>query len=255
MLLLRSNCLFADSLHVFLDTLSELFKISIPRGAPKEVRLLFYKLHQHKQVFEGAVRAFCRDIESSGKFQSQLQQLVEKQSPHLKEWMFSEHLSQFSSHLVERKTTKPDVSIAPRPSMENPHLPSEVKNIIYSMTDLETCVTLREVNSEWYSCFQNLDSVLCSKMAERNPSDRCQYHVGFQDGKFRAYALSFDSMEELDKRYEDDMDEGHEEIDEGGLFEIDEEEFFDDEVDDVLNEEEREASSPECLCLSCISES
>lgn len=41
--------------------------------------------------------------------------------------------------------------------------------MIYSMSSLESCVALREVNKAWYAAFQNSERAMQRKMKERNP--------------------------------------------------------------------------------------
>lgn len=48
-------------------------------------------------------------------------------------------------------------------------IPPEISTIIFSHCDLESCVTLRQVNRSWYSAFQQCESALEAKLHERNP--------------------------------------------------------------------------------------
>lgn len=42
-------------------------------------------------------------------------------------------------------------------------------SMVYSLSDLETCVSLREANSEWYRVFQQIKHLLKRKLKQRNP--------------------------------------------------------------------------------------
>lgn len=48
-------------------------------------------------------------------------------------------------------------------------VPLEIANMIYAECDLESCVTLRRVNSFWFSAYQQSDHILESKVKERFP--------------------------------------------------------------------------------------
>lgn len=55
-----------------------------------------------------------------------------------------------------------------------PHLPIEVKSIIYSLADLESTVILRQVDKSWYYTFQQLERLWKDFLRDRNPWIRPQ---------------------------------------------------------------------------------
>lgn len=98
--------------------------------------------------------------------------MMQGQEEDVKEWFEDEVMSQFGKHVKVAKPEKNegvelDVDV-PRASPKR-HVPSEIVSLIYSSADLETCVALREINSQWYSVFHNLDELWKTKMGERNP--------------------------------------------------------------------------------------
>lgn len=80
---------------------------------------------------------------------------------------WKEHLSQFGSHLEPKKTLKPVATTVDGNPSAHTQLPSEIMSLIYDFADLETCVSLREVSSAWYSVFRQVD--FKAKMKHRNP--------------------------------------------------------------------------------------
>ncbi|CAG82800.1 hypothetical protein B0I72DRAFT_144621 [Yarrowia lipolytica] len=103
--------------------------------------------------------------------QTCLHEMMAGQEEELKEWWYDTVLSTYGEHIKVTHKTNLGVQLDPavsRPPLKR-HIPSEIVSFIYSFADVETCVALREVNTQWYSIFQHLDSFLKSKMNNRNP--------------------------------------------------------------------------------------
>lgn len=115
--------------------------------------------------------------------QTALQSLVQGQDPELRQWFYNEFLSEFGQHLNKSECWRPTVTIATkRPTPDVFHLPPEIASMIFSIANLEACVTLREVSSFWYKIFdQQPESFWKLKLAKRNPwmcpgdQDLCTY--------------------------------------------------------------------------------
>ncbi|AOW00158.1 hypothetical protein LXG23DRAFT_50885 [Yarrowia lipolytica] len=124
-------------------------------------------------VWEGLMKEFEQTWESleSVMFQGGLQNIVRNQSEELKNWFFQKYQSKFGEHISPVTSTKPQVvlkDIASRPT-ETRFLPPEIMTMIYARVDLETCVAIRQVSSKWYTIFQQSDSILRTKLRQRNP--------------------------------------------------------------------------------------
>ncbi|KAG5371957.1 hypothetical protein CJU90_2026 [Yarrowia sp. C11] len=63
--------------------------------------------------------------------------------------------------------SKPDSSKPSKPFSD--HIPSEIKHLIFSLADLESCVTLRQISKSWYTFFQDNEPLWEEKLGERNP--------------------------------------------------------------------------------------
>lgn len=80
--------------------------------------------------------------------QTRLQKLIQAQDEETKEWYFEEVMSKFSSHIKAPVDTKPTVEVKAKKAMSCP-LPAEIIHFIYSYADVETCVALREVSTDF----------------------------------------------------------------------------------------------------------
>jgi hypothetical protein len=86
---------------------------------------------------------------------------------------WEDHLAPFGNHVVLDRTVRPicmTSSDATRPESTasiGSYLPQEIMRLIYEAADLETCVSLREVSSAWYTAFQEVD--FRAQMKARNP--------------------------------------------------------------------------------------
>lgn len=122
---------------------------------------------------EETVRFWRQDIDKVQEIdlQTRLQRLVRNQDEDLKQWFFAEKFP-FAKHLTLGKCERLRVVLetkAPRPSNPNHRLPLEIKSMIYSLADLETCVALRQVSSDWYDSFAQIEPILAAKVTKRNP--------------------------------------------------------------------------------------
>ncbi|KAG5368535.1 hypothetical protein CJU90_0740 [Yarrowia sp. C11] len=93
------------------------------------------------------------------------------QSEELKDWLETSFLKKFTEHMVMVEKTNLGVELEPEvlraPSRR--HIPSEIVALILSFAEIETAVTLRELNTQWYSMFHTLEPVWKAKMNDRNP--------------------------------------------------------------------------------------
>lgn len=117
--------------------------------------------------------------------QSGLIRLVEKQDDETKLWFFKTHLAKYGAHVTSRHWGTPrPVAFLKNPSLHvtkstgkptkalkrtDSRLPSEMMTLVYSFCDLEACVTLREVNSGWFSAFKQLEPLFKKMLEKRNP--------------------------------------------------------------------------------------
>lgn len=106
--------------------------------------------------------------------QNRLQELVKRQDEELRNWFMNGELEQAGSHLKVAKSARPDVAMDisvsrnPTPS-SSLKLPFEIMVSIYELSNLETCVALREASKDWYVAFRNSERVMERKVQERNP--------------------------------------------------------------------------------------
>lgn len=103
------------------------------------------------------------DTPNSELLHSVLQKMVAAQDDVLKKW-FCEHFLG-TTQLVKVPDTKPSVSVLDK--MSNFLLPGELMEMILEAADLEICVALRQVSSQWYSIFSRMD--FAAKVQARNP--------------------------------------------------------------------------------------
>lgn len=95
-----------------------------------------------------------------------LQCMVEEQEKELREWFFRDVLGLWAKHVTIAEYESRAVVFSK--SRDFP-LPPEIMAHIYSFCDLETCVSLRQASSAWYSVFQQSHAVLRDNMKHRNP--------------------------------------------------------------------------------------
>lgn len=108
------------------------------------------------------------DQDLSRILQASLLDLVKGQTKEVKEWYFQEVMTGFAEHVSTRVEAKPVVEVEEKKSTSF-SWPPEIATLIYSACDLETCVVLREVNSEWYNLFQQMGPLFKRKLHLRNP--------------------------------------------------------------------------------------
>ncbi|KAG5355417.1 hypothetical protein CJU90_4467 [Yarrowia sp. C11] len=98
--------------------------------------------------------------------------MIGSQTEEIRDWCLkTKYASVFTQHMVT--VEKPNAGVQLEPEVPRApsrcHMPSEIMELIYSYAEVEAAVTLREVNTHWYSMFHTLDALLKSKMNERNP--------------------------------------------------------------------------------------
>lgn len=157
------------------------------------------KLEEHLQQMQGSqefenqwleTRSLIRfwqerdqPVDRANRLQLTVQGLVEGQNEALKRWYLTECVS-FGGHLdkiprtvskppitVSKPTTVsiPPITVSEPPSFDSWALPTEIASTIYSFCDVETCETLRQTSSFWYTAFQESDHVIKQVLATRNP--------------------------------------------------------------------------------------
>lgn len=103
--------------------------------------------------------------------QEQIQKMLDGQRDDVKNYILVGS-SRFSSHLDRKRNNPPKVVFSNRlfrPASTNTDLPLEIQSMIYSHSDLESCVTLRQVSRSWYSVFKSSEEFFESKVKERFP--------------------------------------------------------------------------------------
>lgn len=104
--------------------------------------------------------------------QSVYLRMIEGQETQLRDWFEKEYLDEFSSHLALVRTDFKHM-VELRKDVERPsdtrYIPSEIISLIFSFSDLENCVVMRQVCSQWFSVFNDDESLWKTKMKQRNP--------------------------------------------------------------------------------------
>lgn len=103
--------------------------------------------------------------------QEQIQKMLECQHDDIKNFILVDS-SRFSHHLDWKRKNPPKVVFSNRlfrPGSTNTDLPLEIQSMIYSYSDLESCVTLRQVSRSWYNAFKSSEEFFESKVKERFP--------------------------------------------------------------------------------------
>lgn len=103
--------------------------------------------------------------------QSVYHRMMEGQETELQDWFGKEYLDEFSEHLGMRSYDRQAAELREniqRPSSSR-YIPSEIISLIYSFSDLETCVVTRQISSHWYSVFTAEEFLWKTKMKQRNP--------------------------------------------------------------------------------------
>lgn len=104
-------------------------------------------------------------------FQAAVYKIFAEQPHELGQWYFYEN-NVCWQHL-NRRGKEEGVVIADRmPTLgggSNHVIPPSVASLVFSHCDLESCVALRQVNSSWYSFYNNNETVLKSLLSKRCP--------------------------------------------------------------------------------------
>lgn len=131
------------------------------------------RLHATAMKYQRLNRLYIRrndvlDRDMSRILQASLLDHVRKQPKEIKEWYMDEVMGKFAEHVTARIDPKTEVQVEEKTSTSF-SLPPEIAALIYSACDLETCVVLRQVNSEWYNWFQQMGPLFKRKLHLRNP--------------------------------------------------------------------------------------
>lgn len=122
-----------------------------------------------KGLMDSLYYEFDRNERDVSILQTHLQNLVKEQNQVLQEWYFEQILSRFTEHLSVPQSTRPVVNLVRKKNNQAKPVPAEIMLMIYTAADLESCVSLRQVNVDWYATFYNNDGFLEPKVSARNP--------------------------------------------------------------------------------------
>lgn len=110
--------------------------------------------------------------------QTKLFEIVENRSKAVKSRFWRLYLAEVGAHLKSRSWGNPrplvfldfgHYSHRKTPNRSDSRLPGDIMLMVYSYCDLETCVSLREVNSGWFGAFKHLEPRFKSMLKHRNP--------------------------------------------------------------------------------------
>lgn len=141
----------------------EFLQTFMPNEPPDSLVLLeIRRLTSHHKYGKDTVLFFeqAMDVAYSFELQKQLHVMMQGQTEEMKLWLLE--MSGFSSHFT---LTKPQVQLEKHPRRS--HLPLEIIAMIYSFCDLESSVSLRQVNYSWYTAFKQLQHIWAAKLEER----------------------------------------------------------------------------------------
>ncbi|KAG5357254.1 hypothetical protein CJU90_6081 [Yarrowia sp. C11] len=151
------------------DMLSQQFSRRVRKRADLQ------QLEEYRKKAQESIPVFVerasRDLLDSERLQKCLVQMMDGQGEELKEWFFMEYLSRYGGHVKSTSRPRPVVELRDKSvSLSGRvNLSPECMSLVYLFSDLETCVSLREVNSDWYHMFRNIEDILRSKLRARNP--------------------------------------------------------------------------------------
>lgn len=108
--------------------------------------------------------------------QETIHRMLHGQPDKLRRFLLVEH-NCFAAHLI-RTRSRPVLNDRTQ-HLHNQHvqrlcqnarfLPAELMTMVYSFCELETCVVLRQVSSDWYTAFNQSEKVLSTKLLGRCP--------------------------------------------------------------------------------------
>lgn len=123
---------------------------------------------------ENVWRFFHEEMEHQNlfMFQTHVQEMLEGQTEELKRWFLMDYCG-FGQHIY-KQLTQNSVGfefkrIKSQDRVNSTFLPPEIMHMIYAHCDLESCVVLRQVSSEWFDFFSHMEDTLESKLKTRNP--------------------------------------------------------------------------------------
>lgn len=101
--------------------------------------------------------------------QLQVEQMLEGQDDDSKNFILVE-TNPFSQHLSKcQKRPRVVLQKSRQLKFSNSNLPLEIMTMIYSYSSLESCISLRKVNTSWYSAFEYSERLFESKVTQRFP--------------------------------------------------------------------------------------
>lgn len=134
----------------------------------------FFMYNDSKNDLDACSKVLRESAEELRRYRLALQQacihkLLSRQTKEIKNHFFDKLLSAFAKDVLLPTDIRPSVTVNLKRTSVAISIPLEIASMVYSFADLESCVALREVSSEWYSSFQHMDHVLSKKLKQRNP--------------------------------------------------------------------------------------
>lgn len=157
---LQQHIALLEKIHRALESQGNPRKASLVLLDSRELRFFLQRYDAEMNVLESLL------------LQSSLHRIASFQDEQTREQIWKEHQARFGDHIQPSQTLKPATVITPKLTdcqSRLSNLPPEILAAIFNACDLETCISLREVDSAWYLLFQRSDSALRQKMAVRNP--------------------------------------------------------------------------------------
>lgn len=106
------------------------------------------------------------DLQAKNQLYSHLHNLVRDQNDELRQWYETRLAKELAGHVTRYTgTLRSCCTISSRGSSITP----EIMLLVYSFCDIESCASLRQVDTQWYSIFQHMEAILRSKVMKRNP--------------------------------------------------------------------------------------
>lgn len=139
-------------------------KRSLDEKLSDKIGEMVYQLENYVRI-----QSVCNDENDDILVQGEIQKMMENQEDEAKEWVLIQK-NPFAAHLD--RPTGPFGLVSDRRSTprDSIHLPPEIVSLIMSHCDLENCVNLRLVNSNFFQAYSShCDHVLRDKLSRRYP--------------------------------------------------------------------------------------
>lgn len=107
----------------------------------------------------------------SAMLQTEIAKMLKGQPQEIRKWWLFEN-NQSWQHLDKKQRREQTVAVGcriPTLGIAKHVIPPSVASLIFSNCDLESCVALRQVNSTWYSAYNQSEAVLKSLLTRRCP--------------------------------------------------------------------------------------